>query len=102
MSSPDNALLTGIGVPGTQGQKGDPGSFMPNSGYSMIVLYLNCLSQSLQVNSDLTTIALGCNILFKCLSPETFFAGPPGPPGPQGPVGRFLKKIANDLLITLV
>lgn len=91
MSSPDTALLTGIGVPGPQGQKGDPGSFVPNSGYSMIALCLNCLSQSLQVNSDLTTIAFGWNILFQFLSPETFFAGPPGPPGPQGPVGRFNK-----------
>lgn len=64
MSSPDTALLTGIGVPGPQGQKGDPGSFVPNSGYSNIVLCLNCLSQSLQVNSDLTTITFGCTILF--------------------------------------
>lgn len=36
-TSPYTVLLIGIGSPGPQGQKGDPGSFVPNSGYSEIV-----------------------------------------------------------------
>lgn len=35
-----SAVLTGTGVPGPQGQKGDPGSFVPNSGYSKTASFL--------------------------------------------------------------
>lgn len=37
--SPYSVVLTGTGVPGPQGQKGDPGSFVPNSGYSKITSF---------------------------------------------------------------
>lgn len=40
-TGPYGAVLTGIGAPGPQGQKGDPGSFVPNSGDSKMALSLN-------------------------------------------------------------
>lgn len=67
--------LIGYGRPGPKGDKGDSGSFVPNSGlitkkwFYAVVCFLRSHNLTNSANTG------------------TFFSGPPGPPGSPGPKG---------------
>lgn len=72
--------VIGYGRPGPKGDKGDPGNFVPNSGwitaYARLLYIIVMVLWFLKYHSFTNVAYTG-----------TFFAGPPGPPGPTGPKG---------------